>query len=249
MFPVALVHLGLTAAAGGLITLGCALIVGVDGLRLGALLLGAGVLTSLAGLRWPASTIRVTVRESHLDAFVPEWQFEERHSIVTRASARSAYDAVKAVTAREVSFFRVLVWIRRAGRPGPASILNPPPDEPLLDVATRTAFITLADEPGQETLVGIPVVCPPGWSPAGRLTPQAFSELRQPGFALAAMNFRIEELDGGGCRVTTETRIQATDAAARRQFALYWRLIYPGSAFIRRMWLSAIRKRAEGALR
>jgi len=26
---------------------------------------------------------------------------------------------------------------------------------------------------------------------------------------------------------------------------LYWRVIYPGSALIRRMWLRAIKKRAE----
>lgn len=245
MFPVVLVHLGLAAAlAGGLTLAWSAWSAGLHGLTVGALLVGAGALTTLAGLRWPASTSRVTSRHSHLDAFVPEWQFAEAHAIVTRATARSAYDAVKAVTAREVAFFRTLTWIRRAGRPGEESILNPPADEPLLDVATRTSFITLADEPYKEALVGIPVVCPPGWRPAGRLTPDAFGDLRQPGFALAAMNFRIEEVENGS-RVTTETRIHATDVAARRHFALYWRLIYPGSAFIRRMWLRAIKRRAE----
>jgi hypothetical protein len=45
--------------------------------------------------------------------------------------------------------------------------------------------------------------------------------------------------------VTTETRILGTDAAGRRNFGLYWRVIHPGSAFIRRMWLAAIKKRAE----
>jgi hypothetical protein len=43
----------------------------------------------------------------------------------------------------------------------------------------------------------------------------------------------------------SETRVHTTDAAAERRFAAYWRLIYPGSAFIRRMWLEAIRQRAE----
>jgi hypothetical protein len=245
MLPVVLVHLGAAAAlAGGLALALSALSVAHDGLSIGALLLGTGVLTAIAGLRWPASTICVTSRHSHLDAFVPEWQFAETHSIVARATPRSAYDAVKAVTAREVSFFRTLTWIRRAGRPGSASILNPPADEPLLDVATRTSFLTLADEPDKEAVVGIPVLCPPGWRPVERLTPEGFCALRQPGFALAAMNFRIEEVENG-CRVTTETRIYAADVAARQRFALYWRLIYPGSALIRRMWLRAIKRRAE----
>jgi len=35
-------------------------------------------------------------------------------------------------------------------------------------------------------------------------------------------------------------------APRRRRFAAYWRLIYPGSALIRRSWLRAIRQRATG---
>ena len=35
-----------------------------------------------------------------------------------------------------------------------------------------------------------------------------------------------------------------TVRAARRRFAAYWRVIYPGSAIIRRMWLRAIERRA-----
>jgi hypothetical protein len=59
------------------------------------------------------------------------------------------------------------------------------------------------------------------------------------------MNFLVEPLDGDACRVTTETRVIATDARARRAFRAYWTLVHPGSAFIRRMWLRALRRRAE----
>ncbi len=45
--------------------------------------------------------------------------------------------------------------------------------------------------------------------------------------------------------LTTETRVFATDSRARRRFAVYWRVIYPGSALIRRSWLDAIKRRAE----
>ena len=61
------------------------------------------------------------------------------------------------------------------------------------------------------------------------------------------MNFLVEPKDEGWCRVTTETRVFSTDDSARRAFAAYWRIIYPGSSFIRRMWLRAIRRRAERA--
>jgi hypothetical protein len=45
--------------------------------------------------------------------------------------------------------------------------------------------------------------------------------------------------------ITTETRVAATDDGARRSFKRYWRLIAPGSALIRVVWLRAIRRRAE----
>ena len=41
-----------------------------------------------------------------------------------------------------------------------------------------------------------------------------------------------------------ETRVFANSPEARGRFARYWRVIYPGSAIIRRMWLRAVRRRA-----
>jgi len=58
----------------------------------------------------------------------------------------------------------------------------------------------------------------------------------------AVMNFRVEN-DG---RLTTETRVVlAPTGNTRRIFAVYWRIIRPGSGIIRRGWLEAIKRRAE----
>ena len=76
-------------------------------------------------------------------------------------------------------------------------------------------------------------------------TPEQFKELVAPGVAKAAMNFRIEDAGDGAWLVSTETRVHATDTSARRAFARYWTVIRPGSGFIRRMWLRAIKRRAE----
>jgi hypothetical protein len=65
-----------------------------------------------------------------------------------------------------------------------------------------------------------------------------------PGFALATFNFLVTPDGPDRSVVSTETRVFATSAAARRRFAAYWRVIYPGSAMIRRMWLRAIERRA-----
>ena len=65
--------------------------------------------------------------------------------------------------------------------------------------------------------------------------------------ALAAMNFAVRPDGEGGSVVSTETRVHSNSPGARRRFAMYWRVIYPGSAIIRRMWLRAIAHRAMSA--
>ncbi len=59
------------------------------------------------------------------------------------------------------------------------------------------------------------------------------------------MNFLVQDDGAGASIVRTETRVYATDAPSEVQFARYWRVIYPGSALIRRMWLRGIKYRAE----
>ena len=77
-----------------------------------------------------------------------------------------------------------------------------------------------------------------------KLTPELFVHPLPPGFAVAAMNFHIAPN-----RLTTTTRIYASDARSLRSFKWYWTAIHPGSDVIRRMWLRAIKRRAERAER
>jgi len=246
MVAVVLVYFGLIAGALGVVSLLKPLTFLKIRSRAAGALVGAGGLVLVAtGFALPADETKVAVARTQLDQFVPVYQFHESHSIRINQSKERAYNAIKAVTADEIALFHTLTWIRRLGRPGPESVLQAPGGVPLLEVATRTSFLLLAEEPDHEIVVGTAVVTPPGWRPKARPTPEDFKSLHTPGFALAAMNFEVEATGPGTCVVTTDTRIYATDPSARRKFARYWRVIYPGSALIRRMWLEAIRKRAE----
>jgi hypothetical protein len=93
-----------------------------------------------------------------------------------------------------------------------------------------------------ELVIGTVVMAPAGVQ--GTLTAQVFQQPLPPGFALAAMNFLVAADGADASVVVTETRVFANSPTARRSFAAYWRIIYPGSAIIRRMWLRAIRHRA-----
>jgi hypothetical protein len=65
-----------------------------------------------------------------------------------------------------------------------------------------------------------------------------------PGTIKAAVDFRAKRVPGGS-RLTTETRVKAADARARRSFRCYWLAIAPFSALIRKRWLRAAQAAAR----
>lgn len=163
-----------------------------------------------------------------LDTHVPEWDFRERHVTRVNASPERVFAAVRQVTLAEMGVFRVLAWLRG---------IRVPVDRPVLEVASTT-WSVLADEPGRELVLG--AVGQP-WRLRGGNNPGGdFATFNRSGYAKMAINWRLE-----GTTLSTETRVLATDAAARRKFRRYWLVIRPFSGLIRRVWLRAIRRRAE----
>ena len=182
-----------------------------------------------------------------IDEFAPSFHFREQHETIIAATPDRIYRAIRTVSADEIALFQTFTWIRRFGRSGPESIMNAPEHQPILDVATKTGFLLLQDQPSREVVIGTVVVAPPGARRRNGFTADDYKQLVLPGFAKATMNFRIEPAAGGTTRLVTETRVFATDAAALRRFTPYWRLIFPGSAILRMTWLRAIKSRAERA--
>jgi hypothetical protein len=242
---VVVVYAGLLTAAAGAASVAWPLRrLGIRTRRRGALVLLAGLLLGVAGALLPAPERRVARPRTRLDEFLPAWQFGEFHALDVDAPPARVAAAIRSVTADEILLFRTLTTIRRGGRPGRAHILNAPPEEPILDVATRTTFVRLADQP-DEIVAGTLVIAPRAVRRRSDATPAWFRDLAAPGYAKAAINFVVEPRPEGGSRVTTETRVFATDDWSKRRFAAYWRVIYPGSALLRVTWLRAIRRRAE----
>ena len=191
--------------------------------RTGGLAMLLGLAAIVIAVIWPAGERRIANRQSRIDDVMPVWQFNELHSIHVNAPPERVFGSIHQVTPREIRLFITLTTIRRLGRPAPPNIMNAPENEPLLDLATRTSFRYLADDPPREVVVGTRIA--PG--------------------VTAVMNFLVTPDGRGGSNVSTETRVFASSDSVRRKFAVYWRVIRPGSDIIRRSWLRAIRKRAE----
>jgi hypothetical protein len=242
-----LVYFGFTLFLAGLLSLIRPLRFVYIRARFVALLVaGAGMLLAVGILLLPYSEREAATRVTKIDDWMPRWQVGERHVIHVTATPEKVFAAIYAVRADDILFFRTLIAIRRCGQTGPESILNAPEEKPLLDVATQTTFMLLEEEAPRELVIGTVIAAPRAVRASGGLTPELFRKTLPPGVVLATMNFHVAADAQGGSSISTETRIFANASFALRRFAVYWRVIHPGSDIIRRTWLRAIKRRAEG---
>jgi hypothetical protein len=148
-----------------------------------------------------------------IDDVLPHYDARELHSV---ASSHTIADALAAPVAAD-PFIRLLFRLR--GVPG---------DGTIGELLARMRFEELARTEHEVVLgaAGTP------WRPGGGLRRVAEA---QPGTVRVVIDFRSD-----GERLSTETRIEAVDDAARRAFLRYWRIVGPFSAVIRRRWLKQL---------
>lgn len=207
--------------------------------------LGVSLGAILLVLLWPARTHR-SQGNLAIDRFMPVYHFHEFHETRVHAPPEEVYRAIREVRPDEIRFLKPLMGIRSLPSVFTGRSRRRPDGRPILDLATGSSFLYLAQEPPREILVG---TVGRFWRASGTSTrvetPEAFLAFERPGFARATMNFVVEPEREGWSRVSTETRIFAPETSVRRKFSAYWRVIYPGSSLLRVGWLAAVRRRAE----
>jgi hypothetical protein len=184
-----------------------------------------------------------------LDDFLPAYEFREFHSIAIDASPERVFAALRELSTADLS---PLIYLMLALRGLPAWLLGKKPSMsfrhgPFLERLYMGGFLPLAEDPGGEIVFGLvgQFWMLTGGLATGVTNAATFLAFDDPAFTRAAINLRVHVDARGRTRCSTETRIQASDPATRRKFARYWRIILPGSAFIRVLWLRAIKHKAE----
>jgi hypothetical protein len=178
-----------------------------------------------------------------IDRFVPRYDAIEHHEIGVAAPPDAAYEAVRALDLARSPLVLALL----AARALPALMRGRAvPSHLTIDDLVRAGFVTLAEEPGSELVLGL---VGRFWRPTGalvRIEPHEFVAFDKPGYAKTAWNFAVVPHGDSRSVVLTETRVVCTDPRSRRSFARYWRVVGPFSALIRRRALRLVRQRAEG---
>jgi hypothetical protein len=237
--PSVMFYAGLVLLLAGLISLVVPLkFVGVRTRTRGALVALAGMAIGAAALIWPtAAAPRSANGSAELDRVMPEFDRSERHEIRVPASCELVRRAAEEVTFSDIRGFQTLMSIRTMRKVE----VRP---KPVLAAMTGPGanFTMLARTDGEFVAgnVGRP------WKnerPAPIAGAEEFRSFAGPGYAKVAFNMLVEPAGPGSCKLSTETRVFATDETSRSAFTRYWRVIYPGSALIRVLWLDAIQRR------
>jgi hypothetical protein len=204
-------------------------------------LCGAGL--AVTAVVWPAPIVRLAQPPGRLDQFLPEYQFSEYHEARVHAPVEAVVKAMQQVSLADMPAAVLLLRIRGAAS---GHFSGPPPDHrPLLETMLQSGagFLALDVHDPTELVFGMVGFV---HRPKPRITtPEEFAAFTSPDGLRVVFNLRVVPEDGGVVRVSSETRCLANGDEARRTFARYWRIIYPGSAIIRRVWLDAIIARAE----
>jgi hypothetical protein len=176
-----------------------------------------------------------------LDDLVPQPDFSERHELRIAAPPTAVWEALQEIRLADGGLSRTLMGVRLL----PARLVGRHSRMVSGRLLEEGPVPVLGTDPGRSVVAGGAMQ---PWKLTGGGDPPALdaAELRafaQPGWVKAAFDFVLEP-DGDGTRVSTETRVSATDASTRARFGLYWRLIRAGSGLIRRDLLRAIARRA-----
>ncbi len=241
--PSFVAWIGIAAAFAGLISLVRPLKFLAIPTRFRALVvLLCGTAAAVTGVVWPSHLMRSARPHQRLDDFLPEYQFGEYHEGRVRAPVAAVLTAVRQVSLVDMPAAVVLMRIRGAASGHFSG--SPPEPRPLLDTMLESgSFLGLDLSDPSELVLGM--VGRTDAPPPPVKTAEQFAAFNAPDGLRVAFNLRVVDEGNGVVRVSTETRSLANGDEARRLFARYWRIIYPGSSIIRRVWLDAIIARAE----
>jgi hypothetical protein len=194
--------------------------------------------------RGDAEAVATAAAGRLIERFMPLADVRERHETLVHAPAAVVLDVAQNFDLQSIPVIRAIFCLRAKilGAAAPPAHLFA---KGLVAETTATGWGILAERPGRELVAGS--VTQP-WKGNVIFTPVAadrFVTFSEPDLVKIVWTLEAEPLGPALTRFRTETRVLATDDAARKKFARYWRMFGAGIVVIRWLVLPALRREAE----
>jgi hypothetical protein len=174
---------------------------------------------------------------------MPHYEVAERHDIRVAAPAATTLAAAREIDLQASGLVRAIFRAREL-------VLGATPDHRrrprgLMAEMQSLGWGVLADVAGREVVAGA-ITRPWEANVVFRaVPPEHFAAFDEPGYVKIAWTLRADETSAAESVFRTETRVVATDAAARAKFRRYWALVSPGIIVIRWALLGPVKADAE----
>lgn len=180
---------------------------------------------------------------STLDRFIPRPDVRERFAIRVRAPADVVMAEALNFDLQSPPLVRLVFRLREKLMGASATERRQP--QGLLAETRSLGWGLLAEEPGRLVICG--AACRPWLADVTftAIAPERFVNFAEPEQVKIAWTLEVEPLAPAVARFAQETRVVATDAAARDRFLHYWRWARFGIIGIRLLLLPAVRRAAE----
>jgi hypothetical protein len=195
-----------------------------------------------------------------IDKYLPKYDFTEVHTIKIKATPEVVYRAMMDTTLEEIhGFVRFLFNLRAlpeklAGRKdNPLASAVFLGNKPMMEQMLKGSFVKIEEQAPVEIVFGsiVPGSIGRVWQESSAQilkfsSAAEFLAFKDPAFLHVIANFIVADApEPGYVTVRTESRTKGLSDKARKSFQPYWWVIRPWSGLIRRLWLKAIKKRAE----
>lgn len=202
--------------------------------------LGCGI--CLSALYWPAKIIH-TQKKQKIDSIMPYYSFSEYHEVLVNATVDDIKMVLKSMRVRDIPTVKFLMKIR--GAPEEKEESGKLPQVDRNNGTFRTADFNYFVMDSTELITVMLVKTTANADPPEMKSVDEFMKFSELGYIKVALNFRLIPLGNESTLVTTETRNQGLSPEDRSSFGRYWRIIYPGSAIIRRVWLDTLAEKSK----
>jgi hypothetical protein len=180
--------------------------------------------------------------ERLIDRFIPRAEHGGRHETLIRAPADLVFELAWNADMQAHPLARAIFWLRQKLLRAEAA---PRAARGLVAETTGLGWGMLALRPSRELVMGAATRPWEANVVFRSVPPEQFAAFAEPGMVKIVWTIEAEPVEPALTRFRTETRVEATDEAARVKFRRYRRFFGIGIVLIRLVLLPRLRREAE----